>query len=115
MQIYVLIYLLGVFLASISQVMLKKAAMKKYKNTVLEYVNPLVITAYVIFVLTTLMSVWAYKGVPLSLGPILEGTQYIYVTFFGVLIFGEKLGRNKVIALVIILAGIALYGFGISP
>ena len=42
----------------------------------------------------------------------LEATSYLYVTFFGVTIFGEKLGRQKVLALALILAGIGIYALG---
>lgn len=106
---YATVLLLGVFLSAISQVMLKKAALKTYPNKLSEYLNPLVIIAYVIFVGTTLLSVYAYKGIPLSMGPILEATSYIYVTVFGVTIFHEKLSWKKVLALGIIIAGIVVY------
>lgn len=103
------ILLFGVFLSAVSQVMLKKAAMKKYDSTIKEYLNPLVIFAYSIFILTTFMSIFAYKGIPLSLGPILEATSYFYVTLFGVKIFGEKMTRKKWVALVMIIVGIIVY------
>lgn len=111
---YALVYLLGVFLASVSQVMLKKAAQKEYDSVVKEYLNPLVISAYVIFFITTLMTIYAYKVVPLSLGPILEATSYLYVTFFGVTIFKEKIGKKKALALAIIICGIITYSFGVA-
>lgn len=66
---YALISLLGVFLSSVSQVMLKRAAMRKYSSVVQEYLNPLVIFAYGIFFSTTLLGILAYKGMPVSLGP----------------------------------------------
>lgn len=106
---YSCILLLGVFLSAISQVMLKKAAMKTYDSRIKEYLNPLVIIAYSIFVLTTFMSIFAYKGIPLSMGPILEATSYLYVTFFGVKIFKEKMNKKKWIALSCILTGILIY------
>ena len=106
---YASVLLIGVFISAISQVMLKKAAMKTYASPIREYLNPLVIFAYVLFVGTTVLSVLAYKGIPLSMGPILEATSYLYVTVFGVLIFHEKLNRKKVLALVLILSGIAVY------
>ena len=106
---YSCILLLGVFLSAISQVMLKKAAMKKYDSHIKEYLNPLVIIAYSIFVLTTFMSIYAYKGIPLSMGPILEATSYLYVTFFGVKIFKEKMSTKKWIALATIIIGIIIY------
>lgn len=103
------ILLFGVFISAISQVMLKKAAQKTYSSPIKEYLNPLVIFAYVIFVGTTFLSIIAYKGIPLSLGPVLEATSYIYVTIFGVKIFGEKINRKKIMALGIIIVGIIIY------
>lgn len=106
---YACILLAGVFISAISQVMLKKAAMKKYDSPLKEYLNPLVIIAYIMFVGTTFLSIIAYKGIPLSMGPILEATSYIYVTFFGVKIFKEKLNSKKLIALGLIICGIIVY------
>ena len=57
---------------------------------------------------TTLLSVLAYRGLPLSLGPVLEATSYLYVTFFGVTIFHEKMNCKKLLALALILAGIVV-------
>lgn len=106
---YALLLLAGTFIASTSQIILKKAALKTYDSKVQEYLNFPVISAYIIFVLTTLLSVLAYKGIPLSMGPILEATSYIYITFFGVKIFGEKINKRKVVGLILILLGIAVY------
>lgn len=107
--LYSCVLLAGVFISAISQVMLKKAAMNPYESKIKEYLNPLVIFAYVLFVGTTLLSILAYKGIPLSMGPILEATSYIYVTIFGVVIFKEKLNRKKLAALVLIISGIVIY------
>ncbi len=106
---YALIMVVGTFISSVSQVMLKKAAMKEYANVIREYLNPLVIFAYILFFVSTLANLLAYKGIPLSMGPVLEGSAYIFVTIFGVTIFKEKLNTKKVIALLLILAGIATY------
>ena len=102
---------MSVFISSISQVMLKKAAMRTYDSTAKEYLNPLVIFEYVLLVGCTLLTVLAYAGIPLSLGPVLEATSYIYVTIFGVTIFGEHVGKKKIIALAIILIGIGIFAF----
>lgn len=110
--LYSCILLLGVFVSAISQVMLKKAAMREYPSRIKEYINPLVIFAYTLFVGTTFLSIIAYKGIPLSMGPILEATSYIYVTIFGVWIFKEKITKKKIGALCLILIGICIYFFG---
>ena len=108
-MVYSLVLLLGVFISSISQVMLKKAAVKQYNSFLKEYLNPLVIFAYILFVGTTLLSIVAYKGIPLSMGPVLEATSYLYITFFGVKIFHEHISRIKVVALGLIIIGILVY------
>lgn len=109
-----LLIILGTFIASISQAMLKKAAQKHYGHPLKEYLNPLVIFAYLLFFGTTLLSVIAYKVVPLSFGPILESTSYIYVTVLGAKFFGETINSKKVIGLVLIITGIIVYAlFGL--
>ncbi len=109
---YILILMTGVFVSAVSQVMLKKAALKTYDSPIKEYLNPMVIIAYLLFFGTTLLSVLAYKGIPLSMGPIIEATSYIYVTFFGVRIFHEKMNRKKYLALGLIITGIVIYSMG---
>ena len=83
--------------------------MHKYKSLVGEYLNPLVLLAYILFLGTTMLSVLAYRVIPLSMGPILESTSYIYVTIFGVVIFKERLNKQKLMALFFILGGIWVY------
>lgn len=106
---YACIFLVGVFVSAISQVLLKKAAMKKYNSFLAEYLNWRVIVAYGIFFGATLLSILAYKRIPLSMGPVLEATSYLYVFYFGVKLFGEHVNRKKLLALTLILAGILIY------
>lgn len=107
--IYIFLLLLSVFISSISQVMLKKSAIRKYNTKIAEYLNPLVIIAYALFFGTTVLTVMAYRKVPLSLGPVLETTSYAYVTFFGIKIFKEKLNIMKIVSLMLIIVGIIIY------
>ena len=107
-----LILVLGTLISSVSQVMLKKAAQKEYGSWLREYLNPWVIGAYVLFFVSTLFSVRAFAlGLPLSLGPVLEATGYVFVTAVGVTMFQEKLNRKKIIALALIIAGIIVSAF----
>ncbi len=105
--------LFGVFISAISQVLLKKSAMRDHGSAIKEYLNPFVIFAYTLFVAATLLSVIAYRGIPLSMGPILDATGYIYVTIFGVTIFHERLTAKRVLALALIVTGIVVYSMGI--
>lgn len=107
--LYAGIMLLGVFISSIAQVLLKKAAQKQYDSVLQEYLNWPVITAYAIFFAATFLSIYAYRVVPLSMGPILEATGYLWVTLFGVTIFHERLDKWKLAALALIIGGIIVY------
>lgn len=107
--LYIAILLCGIFIGSVSQVLLKKASMKNYASTVMEYINPQVIFAYLLFWGTTLISVIAYKEIPLSLGAVLETSSYLYITIFGVVIFKERLNYKKILALSLIVSGSIIY------
>lgn len=107
--LFSLIFIFGVFISSISQIILKKSADKTYDSRIKEYLNPKVIFAYTIFFAATLCSVWAYTVIPLSLGPILESAGYIFVAFLSWLFLKEKISKQKLIGLSIIIIGIIIY------
>ena len=107
--IYSAILILGVLISSVSQILLKKSAQKKYSTVIKEYLNPRVIIAYAIFFLATFLSIYAYKVVPLSLGPILDSSGYFFITVLGMIFLNEKITIKKSIALAIIILGIIIY------
>ena len=113
MILYSGVLLLGTFISAVSQVILKKAALKTYPSKIREYLNFPVVFSYSLFLLTTFMCIFAYRAVPLSFGPVLESTSYLYVTVFGVLFFKERITKKKVVALMLILLGVVIYSFGI--
>ena len=103
------VFLGSVLVASISQIMLKKSADKKYDRWIDEYLNFRVIFAYGLFFLSSLLTVYAYKFVPLSLGPVLEASGYIFVSVMGYFSLKEKIGRKKLLGLIVIIAGIVIF------
>ena len=105
---YMMIMLAGTFISSVSQIILKKAAEKEYSSKLSEYLNAPVIIAYMIFFGATLCSVFAYKVVPLSIGPLLEATGYIWVAILGRICLGEHIGKRKALGLVVIILGIII-------
>ncbi len=96
-------------ISSFSQIMLKKAAGRKYDSRLKEYLNPLVIIAYGLFFLCTLISLYALKVVPLSMSPILEASGYIFVMILSYLFFREKPAKKQLAGIFLILAGIVVY------
>lgn len=110
---YIAIGALGVLVSSIAQVMLKKEALKPHTSFVHEYLNPLVAGGYVLMLASTLMLVVSFRGIPLSMAPVLEAASYLYVTVFGVFLFKEKVSGRKVVALAVIMLGIFVYAAGL--
>ncbi len=105
---HVFIYIFSVFISSVSQILLKTSANKKYESRIREYLNPSVIIAYGIFFIATFVTIIAYKGIPLSLGPILETTVYLWVALLGYFILKEKISRRKIIGLIVVVVGIVV-------
>ena len=107
--IFSLIYLNGVFISAIAQIILKKSAGKEYESKIREYLNPYVIIAYAIFFGATFCTIYAYKGVPLSFGPILAASEYVFVAVLSKLFLKENINLKKFIGLSVIIAGIIIY------
>ena len=109
-DVYIVIFLLSVLIAAISQILLKRSAGKQYTSKAIEYLNVRVIAAYALFFLSSLLTVLAYRGVPLSMGPVLETTGDLWVTIMGRLILKEKVSMRKLTGLAVIVLGVILSG-----
>lgn len=105
---YVLVYLGSVFISAVSQIILKKSAMQNNESILKEYLNIKVIVAYFIFFVSSLLTIYAYKGVPLSMGAMLETTGYFWVAVLGRLFLKEEIGYKKIVGLSVIIIGIII-------
>lgn len=107
---YVGIFLVGVLISSFAQIVLKKSAVDKHTSIIKEYLNFRVIFSYATFFLATLFTVYAYKYVPLSMGPILSSTEYIFIAVLSVIFLKEKISLQKQIGLFLVLSGVIIAG-----
>lgn len=107
--IFAIIYIAGVFVSAVAQILLKKSAGKTYESKIREYLNPYVIISYAIFFGATFCTIYAYKGIPLSMGPILAALEYIFVAVLSRMILKEHISLKKFIGLSLIVAGIIVY------
>lgn len=106
---YIFIFLFGVFISSCSQILLKKSANNTHKNKIKEYMNLKVIIAYMMFFSATILNTIAFKVIPLSFGPVLESTSYIYITILSYFLLKEKISKKKIEGILIIMLGIFVY------
>jgi len=107
--LYLIIFIVSVAISSLSQVLLKKSADKSYKNLLAEYLNPQVIFAYTLFFISTLVTVYAFRYVPLSFGPILESLSYIFIGVLSVFVLKERITRMGLIGMACIVIGVAIF------
>ena len=96
-------------LAGISQCFLKYSAKKKHTSILNEFLNIQVIVGYSLLVITMFLNIIAYRNIEYKLGPIINSLTYVFVLFFGVVIFHEKLSKNKIFGIILILLGIFLF------
>lgn len=106
---YYLLGLLSVTIASFSQVLLKKGAMRQYDSLIREYLNGFVIVGYLMMFGSVFLTMIVYRGLDFMSVPVLEAVGYILVPILSYFFFKEKLSRKKVIGIIFILAGICVY------
>ena len=107
--IYSLIMLGSVLIASISQIGLKISSNKKYDHVLKEYLNPWVIGSYILFFVSTLLTVLAMRVLTVSHAMILESAGYIFVAIFSFTLLKERISLKKFVGIFFILLGILVY------
>jgi len=105
----VIILLISVLVASVSQIMLKVSANREHETRIKEYLNPLVIAAYIMLLGSTVLTMLALRHLPLSHQPLYESASYIFVSVMGFLLLKERFTKKKLLGLALILAGIFIF------
>lgn len=105
-KVYVGVFLISVFISSCSQIILKKSADKKYETKLKEILNPMVVGAYIFFFLSSLLTMFAYRGIKLSVGPMLESVGYIFIMILSRIFLKEKITAQKLVGNILIIIGI---------
>lgn len=106
---YFALYFAGVGIASISQILLKKSAMKEHDSFLKEYLNPYVISGYALMFASLLLPIFALKGMDFKNGPIIESLGFVLVLILSRLFFGEKITKRKLLGIVLILGGMVVF------
>lgn len=106
---YYLLGILSVTIASFSQILLKKGAMKQYDSFIKEYLNVFVISGYGMMFISLFLTMIVYRGMDFMNVPVLEAIGYVFVPVLSYLFFKEKLTKKKILGILFILAGIFVY------
>ena len=99
----------AVFVASLSQILLKQSAEKDHKNFFAKFLNWRVILGYALMMGTTVINVFAYRGVELKVTPMIESTGIIWVTVLAAVFLGERPTKRGIISILITIIGIIVF------
>lgn len=106
---YILCMFLSVMVASVSQILLKKSAMKEYSSVIREYLNILVILGYGMMMCSMVLTVIAYSGMEFKNGPIIESLGNVIVLILSYFVFKEKISIRKIVGIACIILGIIVF------
>ena len=105
------VMLLGVIVAGVAQMLLKKSATSTSGPWYRHYLNLRVIGGYGLLVASSFCSVLAYSVIPLSSGPVWQAAEQLLVAGMSVLLLGETINKRKKQGLGLIILGIILFLF----
>ena len=106
---YSIIYVCGVLVASIAQIILKLSTRKQYDSIIGEYLNPYVIIGYGMFFASTIINIFALSKIDLSLGAALEALGYIFVAVLSFFILKETSTLKQIVGYVCIIIGVIFF------
>ncbi len=106
--VFYLLGLLSVLIADVSQLLLKKAAMREYSSFIRSYLNFKVVFAYGLFALSTVCSMFALRKLPLSLSPLWQSMGQVFIVLLSYFVLKEKITKKKLLGIAIIVAGIVI-------
>lgn len=104
-----LLYVCGVLVASIAQIVLKLGARKQYDSFIFEYLNPYVMVGYMMFFVSTIINIFALSKIQLSLGAALESLGYVFVAIFSFFILKEKFTLKQIAGYGCIIIGVIFF------
>lgn len=105
----ILAMLLGVLVAGMAQILLKKAAQVKYGSLLAQYLNIRVIAGYSLLLFSSLCSVYGYRTVPLSMGPVWDAAGQIIVVTLSGTVLHERLTKTQWVGFVTVILGILIF------
>ncbi|MFO7810579.1 MAG: EamA family transporter [Candidatus Delongbacteria bacterium] len=109
MLIYYIIFMCGVVSSVVAQIFLKRSSQNHNSGFVDEYLNKTVLTGYFIFFFAAGCIIAGYKEIPLKYGQVINSTGFIFLTFISSKVFGEKITKNKITGISLIILGIIIF------
>ena len=97
------------FASAVSQILLNISANKKYSNKIKEYVNPWVITSYMILAMILVANVFLLRFMNLKEENAVAASTYVFVLILSRVILKEKMTWKKIAGNILIVIGILIF------
>lgn len=108
-EYHYLFLIASVTVASFSQLLLKKSAMKQYDSFLKEYLNPWVISGYLMLFCSVFLSIMGLRRLDYLNAPVVESLGYVLVPLLSALFLKEKITRRKLVGIGCIVAGMIIF------
>lgn len=103
--------LISVIIASLSQILLKKAADTNTNGFLRKFLNFKVISAYILLFASMFVNTFVLQKLDLKYIPCITATSFLWILIFSNLFLGEKPTKNKVIGIILIMIGVIMAQF----
>ncbi|KLU57435.1 hypothetical protein EL84_02665 [Paenibacillus sp. VT-400] len=98
-----------VLINSLAQILLKLGAMRSRESKAILSINIPILIGYFLFLVTTVLSVYLLKVIPLKNFTLIIALNYIVTLLFSYIILKEKLSRQKFLASFMIIVGVIVF------
>lgn len=103
-------YLIGsVLVASFSQLLLKKGAQGQYDSFLKQYLNPWVISGYILLFGSVFLTILGLRTLSYMNAPVVEALGYVLVPILSAVFFHEKITLRKSVGIGCIVAGMIIF------
>ena len=107
------IYTISGFVAAISQLILKFAALKPNgKQGIRQFCDIRIIASYVMLFSTVFFNMIAMRYMPYKYAPVLSSLSYVFVILLGRFVLHETIERKKMLGIVLIFGGMFVFYAG---
>lgn len=98
--------IISVIIASLSQILLKKAAEINTSGFIRRFFNLKVICAYILLFGSMFVNTFVLKKMDLKYLPCITSTSFLWILLFSYVFLGEKPSRNKISGILLIILGV---------
>lgn len=108
---YIALTLVIIILTSAAHLLLKKGSVAAAESNRKMYLHPFSLTAYLIFAIAALLSIFAMKGLDLKVFFALTSLTYICIPVLSFVFLKESVTKNKLTGIIIISLGVVIFYF----